>query len=72
MANQINPKKLLNSKWTHIHPKGKERHFIISKLVHSDSKEIIECQLEAIINNKIYLIDWQQLKDNQQWLMGWK
>lgn len=71
MANQINPQKLLHSKWTNVQPNGKEKHFIVSK-VSFDNNKLTECQLEAVINNHLYTIDWQQLKNQQQWLMGWK
>lgn len=70
--NQINPNKLLLSKWTAVKPKQKERHFIVSKLIRAENEDIIACQLEAVINNNIYEIDWQELKDSSCWLMGWR
>lgn len=70
--NQINPKKLLHSKWTALQVKQKERHFIVSRLQRADDETILSCELEAIINNNVYEIDWQQLKDSSLWLMGWK
>ena len=30
--NQINPKKLLNSKWTAVKPAHKEKHFLITEI----------------------------------------
>lgn len=72
MTNQINPQKLLHSKWTSVQPNGKEKHFIVSKVSFDNNKKLTECQLEAVINNHVYNIDWQQLKNQQQWLMGWK
>ncbi|MFI3137734.1 MAG: TIGR02450 family Trp-rich protein [Methylococcaceae bacterium] len=71
--NQINPNKLLLSKWTAVHPKQKERHFIVTKLIRAETPlaEIIACELEAVINNKVYEIDWQTLKDKTSWQMGW-
>ena len=70
--NRINPKKLLHSKWTALQVKQKERHFIVSRLQRADDESILSCELEAIINNNVYEIDWQQLKDSSLWLMGWK
>lgn len=70
--NRINPKKLLHSKWTALQVKQKERHFIVSRLQRADDETILSCELEAIINNNVYEIDWQQLKDSSLWLMGWK
>lgn len=70
--NRINPEKLLNSKWTSVTVKQKERHFIVTKLLHDDQDTIVGCQIEAVINNKRYSIDWQQLKDSTIWQIGWK
>lgn len=70
--NKINPNKLLLSKWTAVIPNNKERHFIVSELVKDEADFVIACKLEAVINKKMYEIDWKQLKDNQQWIMGWK
>jgi len=70
--NRINPEKLLHSKWTALQVKQKERHFIVSRLQRADDETILSCELEAIINNNVYEIDWQQLKDSSLWLMGWK
>jgi tryptophan-rich hypothetical protein len=69
--NQINPNKLLLSKWTAVAPKQKERHFMVIKLIRDEEQEIIACELEAVINNNSYEIDWQVLKDSSCWLIGW-
>ena len=70
--NQINPKKLLLSKWTATAPNNKERHFIVSELLKDEEEKIIGCKLEAVINKNSYEINWQLLKNNKDWLMGWK
>ena len=70
--NQINPEKLFHSKWTSLQVKQKQRHFIVKKLFRSDDETIVSCEMEAIINNHVYKIDWQQLKDSSIWIMGWK
>jgi len=31
-VNRINPKKLLNSKWTAVNPTKKEKHFLITEV----------------------------------------
>jgi tryptophan-rich hypothetical protein len=69
--NRINPRKLLLSKWTAVKPKQKERHFIVTKLIHPENQAVIICQLEAVINNNVYEIDWLELKDSSCWQMGW-
>ena len=70
--NRINPSKLLMSKWTAVEVKHKQRHFIVSK-VHRDADETLTiCELEAVIDKTVYLIDWRQLQDSGCWIMGWK
>ena len=70
--NRINPEKLLLSKWTTLKPVNKERHFIVTGLLRSDDKKVIACELEAVINKNSVEIDWQQLKDSSNWVLGWK
>ncbi len=60
--NQINPHKLLRSKWTAVTPRQKERHFMVTKLIRAENEEIIACELEAVINNNLYEMDWKELK----------
>lgn len=71
VMNRINPKKLLLSKWTAVTPQNKERHFIVTELIKDDDNQITGCQLEAVINHHVYAIDWQLLKNSEQWRMGW-
>jgi len=70
--NRINPEKLLLSKWTALKPVKKQRHFIVTRLLRSDDEKVIACELEAVINKNSYEIDWQQLQDSSNWVMGWK
>ncbi len=41
--NNINPKKLLNSKWTAVKPVNKEKHFLITELKFDEEGEVIHC-----------------------------
>ena len=70
--NKINPKKLLNSKWTAIKPARKEKHFLVTELKFDDNGQVIHCIIEAVISNRSALIDWNVLKDSDNWLQGWK
>ncbi len=70
--NQINPKKLLHSKWTAKSPKNKEKHFIVTELKFDDDGIVIVCLIEAVFSKKTYPIDWRQLKQTQNWLIGWQ
>ena len=70
--NKINPKKLLNSKWTAAHPVEKEKHFLVSELEFDDEGRVIHCLIEAVISNRAEEIDWKVLKDSDIWCQGWK
>ena len=70
--NKINPKKLLNSKWTAVNPVNKEKHFLVSELELDDEGEVFHCLIEAIISNRSEKIDWKVLKVSDSWLQGWK
>ena len=70
--NQINPKKLLNSKWTKVLPTKKEKHFLITELKYDENELISDCLIEAIISKNNQSIDWNELKDSNKWQQGWK
>ena len=70
--NQINPKKLLNSKWTKVEPTNNEKHFLISELKYDENELISDCLIEAIISKNNESIDWNELKDSNKWQQGWK
>jgi tryptophan-rich hypothetical protein len=71
--NQINPQKLLVSKWTAVTPQNKEKHFLVTRIFKDEEGLlIIACILEAIINGHEYQINWQELKNASVWLPGWK
>ncbi|WP_394191803.1 TIGR02450 family Trp-rich protein [Pseudoalteromonas atlantica] len=70
--NQINPRKLLRSKWTAVSPSNKEKHFIITDIEFDDEGVVIHCEIEAVMSKRTQLIDWRQLKEQDVWLQGWK
>jgi tryptophan-rich hypothetical protein len=70
--NPINPKKLLNSKWTAVHPINKEMHFLVTEVKFDEEGSVIHCVIEAILTHRSESIEWQSLKDTNQWLQGWK
>jgi tryptophan-rich hypothetical protein len=70
--NQINPKTLINSKWTKIDVDNKEKHFIITVVKFDEQKNVIECLIEAVMTKNEYAIDWRDLKDNHLWRIGWQ
>lgn len=74
MTIQINPAKLLLSKWTAVKPANKEKHFLVTKLIEPENEgdplEWIE--LEAIYSKRIVMMNWRELKNQDNWLQGWK
>ena len=70
--NKINPKKLLNSKWTAVQPKNKEKHFLITEVEFDEEGRVIHCLIEAVMSKNAYSINWQDLKDTSLWKLGWK
>jgi tryptophan-rich hypothetical protein len=74
---RLSNKKLLLSKWTAVHPKNREKHFLVSQvhdpLMPSDQqppKDHIE--LEAVLSKRRQILLWTELKDSNQWIIGWK
>jgi len=70
--NRINPKKLLNSKWTATSPVNREKHFTVTEIEFDEDGGVISCAIEAIISRRAMAINWQDLKDTSQWLQGWQ
>ncbi len=70
--NQINPRKLLYSKWTAVTPARKEKHFLITELEFDEDGKVSHCLIEAVLTRREASIDWQNLKDSSHWHSGWK
>ncbi|WP_299265849.1 TIGR02450 family Trp-rich protein [uncultured Psychrosphaera sp.] len=70
--NRVNPKALLNSKWTAMLVNNKEKHFIVIDVEFDDEQKVSLCVIEAVINNQQYQINWRDLKDPTKWKIGWQ
>lgn len=70
--NRINPKKLLNSKWTAVTPINKEKHFFVAEVEFDEDGMVIHCLIEAVMSKNAYSIDWNNLKNVDEWKQGWK
>jgi tryptophan-rich hypothetical protein len=70
---QLNPKKLLNSKWTAVTPTNKEKHFLVTNLIYPDQHEtlITMIELEAVHSKRTQILLWRELSHNTIWLQGW-
>jgi tryptophan-rich hypothetical protein len=70
--NKINPKVLVNSKWSRVDIVNKEKHFIVTKVSFNEDQEVIDCVIEAVMTKNEYTINWRDLKSEQLWTIGWK
>jgi tryptophan-rich hypothetical protein len=70
--NALNPKKLLNSKWTAIKSANKEKHFLVTEVEFDEEGVIIHCRIEAVMTRCSTEIDWRTLKNGDQWMTGWR
>lgn len=69
---KINPRKLLNSKWTAVAPVNDEKHFLITELEFDNQGEVVHCLMEAVISNRSAPIDWKELENTGNWIQGWE
>lgn len=70
--NPVNPGKLLKSKWTAASPVRKEKHFLITEVDYDEDGAVIHCLIEAVMTRRSYSIQWQDLKNENKWLIGWR
>lgn len=70
--NRIHPKALYGSKWTKVEVSGKERHFMVIDVEFDEHQKVTRCVIQAVMNHRMCEINWRELKDSSQWLIGWK
>ena len=73
-ALRLNAKKLLLTKWTAAKPLNKEKHFMVTRLIEPDvyAAQIEMIELEATYSKRSVTLLRRDLKDETQWLPGWK
>ena len=45
---------------------------MVTRLLRDENRQVIACELEAVIDHQSYRIDWHELQDESRWAMGWK
>jgi len=70
--NPVNPKKLLQSKWTAVAPRNREKHLLVTAVRYDEEGAPQTCILEAIHSQRETELGGRELKNAGQWLMGWK
>ena len=71
--NQLNPKKLLLTKWTAVKPLAKQKHFLVSRVIQPDlpADPIVSVEIEAVFSKAVQMIAWRELQDDSVWRQGW-
>jgi tryptophan-rich hypothetical protein len=71
--NPLSPKKLLLTKWTAVSPAGKEKHFVVTRVVVPDLPAVrIEwVEIEAVYSRRSSMLRWRDLTDGSRWRQGW-
>lgn len=69
----LNPQKLLLSKWTAVKPRDSEKHFLVVRVLNPESArhKIHEVELEAVMTRRRCVLRWEELTDPAQWAQGW-
>jgi tryptophan-rich hypothetical protein len=68
---RLNPRKLLLSKWTAVHPQNREKHFLVSQLFSDDNGNLLQIELQAVHSQRCQRLDWRVLQDPEHWHIGW-
>jgi tryptophan-rich hypothetical protein len=70
---QLNPEKLLLSKWTAVSPRDGEKHFLVIRVINPEAPvdRIEHVILEAVLSRRSFTLPWSELTDKQKWLQGW-
>jgi tryptophan-rich hypothetical protein len=63
---------LLLSKWTAAHPQNREKHFLVTELFRDEEGTVLEVELQAVLTKRVERLDWQILKNNDNWVLGWQ
>ena len=71
--NPLQPKKLLNTKWTALQPVRKDKHFLVTKVVlpEVEGAKIEWVEIEAVFSQARQTLAWRALQDDTVWAQGW-
>ncbi|MBD9654993.1 MULTISPECIES: TIGR02450 family Trp-rich protein [unclassified Pseudomonas] len=69
---RLTPRKLLLSKWTAAKPQNREKHFLVTELFSDEDGTVLQIELQAVLSKRAWRLDWRELQDAEQWLMGWR
>lgn len=71
---QLNPRKLLLSKWTAVAPLAREKHFLVVRLIEpaQSGSPVKQIELQAVLTRRSQIMAWRELTDSTRWLQGWQ
>jgi tryptophan-rich hypothetical protein len=71
--NAVHPRKLLLTKWTAARPVGRQKHFLVSKVIPPDEPggPVLWVEIEAVHSGRSRRIAWRELRDTTLWRQGW-
>jgi tryptophan-rich hypothetical protein len=71
--NALHPKKLLLTKWTAARPVGRQKHFIVVKVIEPEVPDgkLEWVEIEAVHSGQSRRIGWRELRDSEVWRQGW-
>ena len=53
-------------------PTNKEKHFIVTEIEFDESGAVTSCLIEAVMSKRTIPINWNDLKDQENWIHGWQ
>ena len=68
---RIDRKKLPNSAWTAVEPRGCEKHFRVHSLVEGRGGRVRAVRLQALVGGAVYVVELAELEDEGLWRRGW-
>lgn len=69
----LNPEKLMLTKWTAVNPEAKEKHFLVIRVINPETQrhKIEEVEMEAVLTRRRFIMSWEELTDTSKWVQGW-
>jgi tryptophan-rich hypothetical protein len=71
---RLTPRKLLHSKWTAAMPQGRQKHFVVVRLIEREApgQPLEQVEIEAVHSKRRRIIEWRELRDPARWHQGWR
>jgi tryptophan-rich hypothetical protein len=69
----LSPKKLLQTKWTAVAPRRREKHFVVTRVIEPEviGGPVEQVELEAVYSRRVQRLPWRELRDPTRWRRGW-